>query len=214
MDTDASDQAIGAVLSQVNENGNEQVISYASRCLSKAERKYCGTQRELLSVVNFLQQFKQYLLGHTFMICTDHGALTWIQNFKEPDGQLVRWLEKLQEFQFTIIHRPGRRHNNADALSRISCHQCGRSSHVTTDSVIPPVQDNPDKLQVSATNLTDNHTAEDLCQAQLLDGSIGGILQVKETDKKPSAELARSHCPSYRRLLQQWDHLVVQEGIL
>ena len=214
VDTDASDQAIGAVLSQVNENGDEQVIVYASRCLSKAERNYCVTRRELLSVVTFLQQFKQYLLGHTFMIRTDHGALTWIQNFKEPDGQLAWWLEKLQEFQFTIIHRPERRHNNADALSRIPCRQCGRSSHVTTDPVIPPVQGNPEELQVSAANLTDNHTAEDLRQAQLLDRSIGGILQAKETDKKPSAEFAQSQCPSYRRLHQQWDQLVVQEGVL
>ena len=56
--------------------------------------------------------------------------------------------------------------------------------------MIPPVQDNPEELQVSAANLTDNHTAEDLRQVQLLDGSIGGILQAKETDKKPSAEFA------------------------
>ena len=211
VDTDASDQAIGAVLSQVNENGDEQVIAYASRCLSKTERNYCVTRRELLAVVTFLQQFKQYLLGHTFMIRTDHGALTWIQNFKEPDGQLARWLEKLQEFQFTIIHRPGKSHNNADALSRIPCRQCGRSSHASTDPVTPPVTE---ELQVAAANLTDSHTAEDVRQAQLLDDSISGILQAKEADNKPSAEFARSQCPSYRRLHQQWDQLVVQEGVL
>ena len=43
--------------------------------------------------------------------------MIWLQNFKSPEGQLARWLEKLQEFQFTIVHQPGRKHNNADALS-------------------------------------------------------------------------------------------------
>ena len=59
------------------------------------------------------------------MIRTDHGALTWIQKFKEPEGQIARWVQKLQEYQFTIIHCPGNRHNNADALSRLPCRQCG-----------------------------------------------------------------------------------------
>ena len=55
VDTDANDLANGAVLSQMNENGEEQVIVYVSRCLSKSERNYCVTQRELLAVVTFLQ---------------------------------------------------------------------------------------------------------------------------------------------------------------
>ena len=54
--------------------------------------------------------------------------------------------------------------------------------------MIPPVQDNPKELQVSAANLTDNHSAEDLRQAQLLDGSVGGILQAKETDKSATID--------------------------
>ena len=45
---------------------------------------------------------------------------------KEPEGQLARWLEKLQEYHFDIVHRPGRKHANADSLSRRPCEQCGR----------------------------------------------------------------------------------------
>ena len=55
------------------------------------------------------------------MVRTDHGALTWVQNFRSPEGQLARCLEILQEYRFTIIHRPGRKHSNADALSRLPC---------------------------------------------------------------------------------------------
>ena len=74
LDTDASNEGIGAVLSQV-EAGKEIVIAYASRVLSKAERGYCVTQKELLAVVTFLQQFRAYLLGRHFMVRTDRGSL-------------------------------------------------------------------------------------------------------------------------------------------
>ena len=53
-------------------------------------------------------------------------SLVWLQNFKEPEGQLARWLEKLQEYDFIIKHRKGTKHGNADALSRLPCTQCGR----------------------------------------------------------------------------------------
>ena len=74
LDTDASDTAIGAVLSQIHE-GEERVISYASRCLTKAERKYCVTRKELLAIVNFVKQFRHYLYGKPFVVRTDHSSL-------------------------------------------------------------------------------------------------------------------------------------------
>ena len=111
IDTDASDVGIGAVLSQVDQEGTEHVIAYGSRVLSKAERNYCVTRKELLAIVTFLQHFRQYLLSQPFTIRTDHGALTWLQEFRNPEGQLARWLEKLQEYQFTIVHRPGKKHS-------------------------------------------------------------------------------------------------------
>ena len=117
LDTDASDTGIGAVLSQLHSDGTERVISYASRTLTKSERNYCVTWKELLAVVYFLQHFRQYLLSAPFTLRTDHGALLWLQKFKEPEGQLARWLEKLD---FTIIHRPGHKHSNADSLSPLS----------------------------------------------------------------------------------------------
>ena len=59
------------------------------------------------------------------MVCTDHSSLKCLQSFKDPEGQLARWLEILGEYQFTVEHRPGNKHSNADALSRIPCKQCG-----------------------------------------------------------------------------------------
>ena len=125
LDTDASDTGIGAVLSQ-EQDGHERVLMYLSRSLTKEERRYCVTRKELLAVVYSVQQCKQYLLGRRFLIRTDHGSLTWLTNFKEPQGQIARWIEILSPYDYSIQHRPGRSHQNADALSRDPCTQCGK----------------------------------------------------------------------------------------
>ena len=117
LDTDASDRGIGAVLSQMHD-GQERVIAYGSRALSKAERNYSTTRKELLAVVYFTRHFRHYLLGCEFLLRTDHSSLQWLHNFKEPEGQVARWLEQLSSFRYSIQHRPGKRHSNADALSR------------------------------------------------------------------------------------------------
>ena len=124
LDTDASDYGIGAVLSQVKD-GEEQVIAYGSRALTKPERRYCVTRKELLAVVYFTRYFRHYLLGKRFVLRTDHAPLRWLKSFREPEGQVARWLEALQSFDFDLVHRPGKNHQNADALSRGPCFQCG-----------------------------------------------------------------------------------------
>ena len=92
LDTDASNVDIGAVLSQADKDGQEWVIAYGSRALTKLERRYCITPKELLAVVTFIQLYWPYLTCHKFILRTDHGSLTWLRNFKEPEGQLARWL--------------------------------------------------------------------------------------------------------------------------
>ena len=126
LDTDASNTGLGAVLTQIV-NGKEQVLSYASRTLTRSEQKYCVTRHELLAVI---KKFRPYLLGRRFTLHMDHGSLTWLQHFKNPEGQLARWLELLQEYDFTIVHRSGKQHVNADSLSRLLCSQCGWHSHL------------------------------------------------------------------------------------
>ena len=198
VDTDASDFGIDTVLSQCQEDGKEHVISYASRLLTKPECNYCVTQKELLAVVTFLHHFRQYLIGAPFVIRT---ALTWLQNFKSPEGQLARWLEKLQEYQFTIVHRPGLRHNNADALSRLPSRQCGRQAEDIIASISSPT-------------VSGGYSSDELQQMQLDDKYLEGLLQAKESSQKPSQDYSRSQSLQYRRLYQQWDQLVVREGVL
>ena len=125
LDTDASDSGLGAVLSQ-RQNGIEKVIAYYSRTWKRPERSYCVTRRELLAIVDSMAHFHHFLYGRTFSVRTDHAALRWLRGFKNPEGQLARWLERLECYDFTIEHREGRSHSNADALSRRPCSaDCG-----------------------------------------------------------------------------------------
>ena len=116
LDTDASDTGLGAVLSQ-EQGGQERVLAYGSRTLSKAERNYCVTRRELLAIVFSLRKFRHYLLGRPVRVRTDHASLRWLLEFKEPEGQVARWLQIIDTYDIKIEHRPGKLHGNADGLS-------------------------------------------------------------------------------------------------
>ena len=104
VDTDASDFGLGAVLSQVDpESGLEKVVYFASRTLNKPEKRYSTTRKEMLAVVWALKTFRVYLLGRQFRLRTDHSSLVWLRNFKEPQGQVARWLEALSEYDFGVL---------------------------------------------------------------------------------------------------------------
>ena len=117
LDTDACDVGIGAVLSQ-QQDGVERVVAYGSHSLNRAESNYCVTDKELLAVRYFMEYFRHYLLGRTFMVRTDHQAIRWLFQLKHSKGRIARWIEILSAYNFSIEYRPGKRHGNADALSR------------------------------------------------------------------------------------------------
>ena len=107
--TDASDSAIGAVLSLVHDNGTEKVIAYWSRQLSKAEQNYSTIEHK---------EFYPYLYGHIFVLQTDHQSLVHLNNLRDVGGRITRWSMFLQQFSFTVKHKAGRLNGNADGLFR------------------------------------------------------------------------------------------------
>ena len=118
LDTDASQLlGIGAVLSRLQLNDTVRVIAYGSRSLNGQEKNYCGTRLEMLALVFYMDHFRYCLVGQKHRLRTDNHSLVWPMSFKEPQGQVARWLGRLQ-YDSEIRRHPGRLHNNADALSR------------------------------------------------------------------------------------------------
>ena len=119
LETDASNEQIGAVLMQKPE-GKCRVIGYYSRKLNDAEVNYTTTEKECLAVVwAVTHKCRPYLHGQKFTVITDHAALKWLLNLDNPTGRLARWGLKLMEYDFEVVTRPGRLHSVPDALSRL-----------------------------------------------------------------------------------------------
>ncbi|CAD7082645.1 unnamed protein product [Hermetia illucens] len=116
--TDASNKAIGAILSQKG-----HPISYASRTLNVHERNYSTIEKELLAIVWATKYFRPYLYGVKFEIKTDHRPLVWLQSLKDPDSKTLRWRIKLNEYNFNISYVKGKENQVADFLSRINTDQ-------------------------------------------------------------------------------------------
>ena len=115
--SDASDFAIGAVLSQDQGKG-DQPIAYESRKLSPAELNYPIHEKELLAIVHALKLWRPYLEGNQFTVITDHAALEFINSQSNLSRRQARWLEVLQSMNFNIKYKPGTTNVVADALSR------------------------------------------------------------------------------------------------
>ena len=116
--TDASGDGLGAVIEQEQEDGMLHPLAYASRTLTKHERKYGITELEALAVVWALKHFRVYLWGHHCTVFTDHAPVRSLLYNTKATGKLARWADVIAEFDLEICYKPGRQNANADALSR------------------------------------------------------------------------------------------------
>jgi hypothetical protein len=115
--TDASGFAVGAVLSQ-GEHPDLRTIAYESRKMSSAERNYPVHDKEMLAVMYALKKWRHYLKGNHVTIITDHKSLEYFATQPHLSERQARWMGQLAEFDYTIVHRPGKTNVVADALSR------------------------------------------------------------------------------------------------
>ncbi|KAF8784480.1 Retrovirus-related Pol polyprotein like [Argiope bruennichi] len=110
---------MGVFLSQITGDNQEHPIIYLSRKFSEVEKKYCVSEKECAVIIFGIQRLKHYLDGPAFTIVTDHNPLTWLKTNVSRNFRILRWSLALQPYNFTITHRKGTQHKNADALSRI-----------------------------------------------------------------------------------------------
>ena len=236
LDTDASSCGIGAVLSQ-EVDGEEKVIAFFSRSLTRPERNYCVTRKELLAIVEAARHFHHYLYGSHFMIRTDHAALKWLRSIKDPEGQLARWLTRLDQYDFTVHYRPGAAHINADSMSRRpcqdDCNHCGRKEKVDHGRcLMAQTQTGPSRRGSSdpgatpalsvepsppvSNDLSGNEVAgEEVSAAQRADKELDVIITALENKTgRPAWDDVSSASRETKHYWTQWDLLKVRGGVL
>ena len=109
--TDASHTQLGAVISQKG-----KPIAFYSRKLKPEQTRYTTTERELLSIVETLKEFRNILLGHKIVVHTDHQNLTY-KTFNTE--RVMRWRLILEEYGPELRYIKGTHNVVADALSRL-----------------------------------------------------------------------------------------------
>src|SRR5271169_1100215 len=117
--TDASDKAVGAVLTQRSQDTNfDHPVAFHSRKMKPSEMNYAPWAKELLAIVDALKVWRQYLDGQRFTIVTDHQALVHFNTQPKMSRHQARWLELMQEFDYNLVYKPGTTNRVADPLSR------------------------------------------------------------------------------------------------
>lgn len=160
--TDASDYAIGAVLSQ-GPIGNDRPIAYASRTLNKTEERYSTTEKEFLAIVWAVNHFRPYLYGRKFRMFTDHQPLTF--SFTNANHRIIRGKLALEEFDYELIYKPGKQNVVADALSRVNIekHLNAHSQSSFSLNVEPseranePSDDESDEMTIHSADTSDDY---------------------------------------------------------
>ena len=123
VETDASNFAVGAILSQ-EFDGQLHPIAYLSKGLTKSQKNYQIYDKELLAIKEALAQWRHYLEGarHQFIVYTDHKNLTFPRKPEMLSQRQIRWYEFLSRFDFKLIYRSGKKSGKPDLLSRRSDH--------------------------------------------------------------------------------------------
>ncbi|CAL8085376.1 unnamed protein product [Orchesella dallaii] len=170
--TDASDLGLGAVLANIDADGFERPIAFASRTLTKTERAYHSNEKECLCIIWALKKWEAYLDGIEFILETDNRALVWLNSMKDVNSKFMRWSLKIQDFQPIIRHCPGRKNVVADALSRAPV---GEEEEEDYKEVMDPPLQNA-SLSLFTAQLSTDLTLHKIQQAQQSDNEIQALL--------------------------------------
>ena len=129
LETDASGQGLGAVLSQKQKDGRYHPVAFGSRTLKRSERNYHSSKLEFLALKwAVTSHFKEYLIFQPFEVRTDNNPLTYIQTTPNLDATGHRWVGELASFDFTLTYLKGKNNGAADALSRVPYRKPGDTS--------------------------------------------------------------------------------------
>ena len=185
--TDASGDELGAVLYQV-QDGQKRVIAHASQSLSRSERNYPVHKLEFLALRwATTDKFHEYLYGSEFQVYMDNNTLTYVLTTAKLDVTGHRWVAALSSYTFSIIYKPGKGYQDADALSHIKWSEAMELNSQTVQAVCEGVQAPHGKIEtlchgaqvvdaLAQDNAPPGMTPLECCQAQAKDPAINQIV--------------------------------------
>ena len=189
LETDASIRGIGAILSQVQDDGQCHPIAYASSSLTAAEHNYSITELETLAVVWSITHFHTYLYGHQVTVYTDHSAVQAILNTPTPSGKHARWWSRVYGSgvsEVSIIYRSGKANAYVDALSRNPCLPAPQEGIGESEVQVAAVSSKPD---ISFSTLLQTGpmggTSAPFSKEQEKDAQVREIIQFLKTEELP-----------------------------
>ena len=235
--TDASTTGLGAVLYQ-HQDGQDRVVSYASRSLKPSEKNYPAHKLEFLALKwSVTEKFHDYLYGTNFEVFTDNNPLTYVFTTAKLDATGHRWLAELSNYNFSLTYRSGKKNIDADGLSRLNENTATTSvfpevlkaicntvvaqeadTEPLVDSLAPPDitqdigKDESENIQAE----TISHTAltsQDWQRAQAADDNINFVVDAVLTGVKPTTEqVKRNNIDA--GYLPDWDKYLLNDGVL
>src|SRR6266436_806176 len=141
LECDASNFAMGAALSQQQEDGLFHLIGFMSKSFSNTERNYQIHNKEMLVIMCALEEWRHFLKGsdQKFEIHTDHKNLSYFQEADKLNCRQAQWTLYLSRFDFVLTHKPGRQMGRPDALSRQADHPRGAEDNADCTLLTPEV---------------------------------------------------------------------------
>ena len=221
--TDAYEQGLGAVLYQDQDDGTTRIIAYASRNLTKSEKRYHSSKLEFLALKwSICERFHEYLYGAKFQVYTDNNPLTYILMTAKLDATGQWWVASLANYDFTIHYRSGKQNVEADALSRIRWQHedevqvkaiLARGSN--TNTTIPIHYDlNPIQCQNVQIDTTPKMGKDNWIQEQANDEDICSMVELVQQGKHLQYACKEGDLSGMRVLLKYKQDLFLRNGLL
>jgi hypothetical protein len=116
---DASDYAVGGILTQTALDGTERPVAFGSTKLSNTQKNWATVEKEAYAAIWALNKFKHWILGSKITLYSDHNPLTFLLESVPKSSKLMRWALALQEFEVVFKYRAGVHNQAADCISRL-----------------------------------------------------------------------------------------------
>ena len=223
LNTDASGFGLGAALYQKDDEGHERPVAYASRTLTKCEKKYPAHKMEFLALKwAVTDKFHEYLYGNKFDVYTDNNPLTYVLTSAKLDAAGHRWVGALANYDFRLFYKKGSLNVDADALSRI---EWEKMDNPTVNCIVKAAKEGcakPDAylnerapcLDKALFTNTSIMTIPDWMKHQSDDKAIGEILALHKSKKLHSRPSKKTDSKELSNLLRQKTKLKIRQGLL